>query len=122
MLKLLDLLLQLLFLLQNLLDFLLKLMLLVLRRILLSQNMLFQTLELSHIMLESCQLLLKQSKQTQLNQLTNVNKQLKCTQTLLTFLSKNVNKQLMTAYLVGKGILLQSCQSGLVLLLQLALL
>ena len=58
MLKLLDLVLQLLFLLQDLLDSLLQLMLLVLRGCLLCEDVLLKTLQLGHVVLQSGQLLL----------------------------------------------------------------
>lgn len=58
MLKLLDLVLQLLFLLQDLLDSLLQLMLLVLRGCLLCEDVLLKTLQLGHIVLQGRQLLL----------------------------------------------------------------
>lgn len=56
--ELLDLLLQLLFLLQNLLDSLLQLLLLVLRGCLLFEDVLLKNLQLGHIILEGGQLLL----------------------------------------------------------------
>ena len=58
MLELLDLMLQLLFLLQHLLNSLLQLMLLILRGCLLSQDVLLKNLELGHVMLEGSQLML----------------------------------------------------------------